>query len=132
MLSESWRSYISDIEHTEPWPDPGLAAFVRNADLMIYDGMFSEAEYDRCRGWGHSTWQKGVELCQSANVGALAIFHLYPGHDDAYLRGVETEMQRVMPAAFVARERQMLSFAPILAAAGAVAEPANAAKVPAE
>ena len=48
-------------------------------------------------GWGHSTWQKGVELCQAADVKALAIFHLYPGHDDVYLRGVEAEMQRVMP-----------------------------------
>jgi phosphoribosyl 1,2-cyclic phosphodiesterase len=123
--------YISDIEHTELWPDPGLAAFVRGSDLVIYDGMFSEAEYDRCRGWGHSTWQKGVELCQAANVRALAIFHLYPGHDDVYLRGVEAEMQRVMPSAFVAREGQTLSYAPV-APAGAVAEPANAAKVAAE
>ncbi len=62
--------------------------------------MFSEAEYDRCQGWGHSTWQKGVELCQAANVKALAIFHLFPGHDDVYLRGVEAEMQRLMPTRF--------------------------------
>jgi phosphoribosyl 1,2-cyclic phosphodiesterase len=102
--------YISDIEHTEPWPDPGLAAFVRGADLVIYDGMFSQTEYDRCRGWGHSTWQKGIELCQKAGAKALAIFHLYPGHDDTYLRGVEAEMQAVMPSAFMARERQTMSF----------------------
>jgi phosphoribosyl 1,2-cyclic phosphodiesterase len=121
--------YISDIEHSEAWPDASLTGFVRNADLMIYDGMFSEAEYPRCRGWGHSTWQKGVELAQAANVKALAIFHLYPGHDDAFLRAQEAEMQAVMPTAFVARERQ--SF--ILDASGrqAVADWPKAAKVPA-
>lgn len=121
--------YISDIEHTDPWPDPELSAFVRGADLVIYDGMFSQSEYDRCRGWGHSTWQKGVELCRGADVRGLGIFHLYPGHDDAYLTAVEAEMQAVMPGAFVARERQALSFP---CAEEEVAAPADAAKVPAE
>jgi phosphoribosyl 1,2-cyclic phosphodiesterase len=101
--------YISDIEHSDPWPDPGLTAFVRGADLMIYDGMFAESEYPECRGWGHSTWHKGVDLCRAADVKALAIFHLYPGHTDAMLRGMEAEMQTLMPTAFVARERQALA-----------------------
>ena len=121
--------YISDLEHSEPWPDPDLTAFVRNADLMIYDGMFSEAEYPNCRGWGHSTWHKGVELAQAAGVKALAIFHLYPGHDDASIKAAEAEMQILMPTAFVARERQSVSLAPVLGEA--VAERAQAAKVPA-
>ncbi|AWM88889.1 MBL fold metallo-hydrolase [Microvirga sp. 17 mud 1-3] len=121
--------YISDLEHSDPWPDPGLTAFVRDADLMIYDGMFSEAEYSRCRGWGHSTWEKGVELAKAANVKSLAIFHLYPGHDDTFLKDAEAEMQKVMPSAFVARERQTVSFAPVTGEA--VAERANPAKVPA-
>ena len=61
-------------------------------------------------GWGHSTWQKGVELCQAAEVKALAIFHLYPGHNDAALSAAEAEMQAVMPTAFIARERQAFTF----------------------
>jgi len=121
--------YISDLEHSDPWPDPALTAFVRDTDLMIYDGMFSEVEYSRCRGWGHSTWEKGVELAKAANVKSLAIFHLYPGHDDAFLKAAEAEMQTVMPSAFVARERQTVSFAPVTGEA--VAERANPAKVPA-
>lgn len=104
--------YISDVEHSEPWPDPDLARFVRNADLMIFDGMFSEMEYPSCRGWGHSTWEKGVELARMAGVKALAIFHLYPGHDDAFLKAAEAELKAAMPTAFIARERQTLVFAP--------------------
>ncbi len=102
--------YISDVEHSEPWPDPGLSRFIEGSDLVLYDGMFSEAEYSTCKGWGHSTWQKGVELCQASDVKALAIFHLYPGHSDSVLKGVEAEMQHVMPSAFIARERQAFSF----------------------
>lgn len=101
--------YISDLEHSEPWPDPGLVDFIRDADLVIYDGMFCESEYSNCRGWGHSTWQKGVELAQSAGARALAIFHLYPGHDDAFLKEAEAAMQTHMPTAFVARERQLVT-----------------------
>ena len=123
--------YISDIEHSDPWPDPALAAFVRGADLMIYDGMFSETEYPSCRGWGHSTWQKGVELCRAADVKALGIFHLYPGHDDAYLRAAEAEMRAVMPTAFIARERQLMTYEPV-ATQETVAVRSGAVKVPAE
>jgi phosphoribosyl 1,2-cyclic phosphodiesterase len=123
--------YISDIEHTAPWPDPSLSAFVRGADLMIYDGMFTESEYTGCKGWGHSTWQKGVELCRAADVKALAIFHHYPGHDDTYLKALEAEMQAVMPTAFVARERQAVSLAPVRAQE-TVAAPCDGVKVPAE
>ena len=105
--------YISDIEHSEPWPPPDLRDFVHGADLVIYDGMFSETEYIRCQGWGHSTWQKGVALAQAAAVQHLAIFHLHPQHDDAYLHGVEREIMAAMPSAFLAREGCVLSYPPI-------------------
>lgn len=123
--------YLSDLEHTDPWPDPGLAAFVRGADLVIYDGMFVDAEFPCRAGWGHSTWTKGVELCRAGGVEALAIVHHSPGRNDAALRQIEAELQAVMPTAFLARERQALAFRaddsePVVAVGG------NAAKVPAE
>jgi len=121
--------YISDLEHSDNWPDPGLMQFVRDADLVIYDGMFSDSEYPSCRGWGHSTWQKGVELAQQAGVKALAIFHHYPGHDDDFLKAAEAQLQAAMPTAFVARERQTIAFAP--ANEEQVTDPPEPAKVPA-
>ncbi|MFL5113790.1 MAG: MBL fold metallo-hydrolase, partial [Microvirga sp.] len=42
---------------------------------------------------------------------ALAIFHLHPAHDDAFLRAAEAEMKTVMPTAFVAREGQAVTLA---------------------
>jgi phosphoribosyl 1,2-cyclic phosphodiesterase len=101
--------YVSDLEHSEPWPDAGLTEFIRDADLVIYDGMFSDDEYPGCRGWGHSTWEKGVELAKAANVKSLAVFHHYPGHDDMFLKAAEATMQIAMPSAFVARERQVIT-----------------------
>lgn len=105
--------YLSDCEHTDPWPDPALTGFVRGADLVIYDGMFSESEYTSCQGWGHSTWQHGVSLCRAAGAAALAVFHLHPMHDDAYLRAMEQELKAAMPTAFIAREGQSVAFDPV-------------------
>jgi phosphoribosyl 1,2-cyclic phosphodiesterase len=105
--------YVSDLEHSEPWPQPHLVRFVRGADLVIYDAMFSENDYPACRGWGHSTWKAGVALCRAADVGALAIYHTMPSHDDAVMRGIEAAAQAEMPTAFVAREGTSLAFAPV-------------------
>jgi phosphoribosyl 1,2-cyclic phosphodiesterase len=102
--------YVSDIEHETPWPPEPLRRFVEGADLVIYDGMFSEAEYGRCRGWGHSTWQAGVALCREAGAKRVALFHLHPLHDDATLLAVESELRKAMPGSFIAREGQSLSF----------------------
>lgn len=103
--------YISDIEHSEPWPPPDLVRFVGAADLVVYDGMFTEDEYPRCKGWGHSTWQKGVDLAEAAQARALAIVHLYPEHDDDTLRAMEADLKRAMPSAFIAREGQSVALA---------------------
>ncbi len=53
-----------------------------------------------------------MDLSKASGVKALAVFHLYPGHDDAYLKAAEAEMQAVMPTAFMARERQCFTFEP--------------------
>lgn len=102
--------YLSDLEHTTPWPDPALVAFAQGADLVIYDAMFSEAEYCGCHGWGHSTWNAGLELAKAANVKAFGIFHLHPRHDDAHMDEIERQAKAVFPGAFVTREGMTLSY----------------------
>jgi phosphoribosyl 1,2-cyclic phosphodiesterase len=114
-LEHNGRSvcYISDIEHTIPWPPADLVRFIEGTDLVIYDGMFSEEEYCACIGWGHSTWQKGVALAQAANAKGLAIFHHHPSHEDDHLREVEAAVKAAMPTAFLAREGQSLVYAAV-------------------
>lgn len=104
--------YLSDLEHTIPWPDPALVEFVRDADLIIFDGMFCDNDYTDCKGWGHSTWNKGIELCRAGEVKSMAIFHLNPCYDDGQLNIIEREMQREMPTAFIARERHSVDLEP--------------------
>lgn len=89
--------YITDTEHREGERDKTIVELCRGADIMIYDSSYTDAEYPRYRGWGHSTWQEGVRLADAAGVGTLAIFHHDPSHDDAFMDGVAHEAAALRP-----------------------------------
>ena len=56
-----------------------------DADLLIHDAQYTDEEYARCIGWGHSTYRHAFEF--AARVGAKRIvpFHHDPSHDDETL-----------------------------------------------
>ena len=83
--------YITDTEHRPGAIDRTIVDLCRGADVMIYDSSYTDAEYDRYKGWGHSTWQEGVRIADAAQVGTLAIFHHDPSHGDAFMDDVARE-----------------------------------------
>jgi phosphoribosyl 1,2-cyclic phosphodiesterase len=103
--------YISDVEHRPGIIDDDLVTFCHEADLVIYDTMFNESEFMNCRGWGHSTWAAGVELCRAADAKALAATHHHIGHTDDMLDNVAAQVKSALPGSFVAREGQVVRFA---------------------
>ena len=46
------------------------AVLARDADVMIYDGMYTDAAYPNHVGWGHSSWQQGCRVADAAGVSA--------------------------------------------------------------
>ncbi|MBI4851612.1 MAG: MBL fold metallo-hydrolase [Acidobacteria bacterium] len=102
-------AYITDYEHFDHRDEP-LVEFVKDADAMIYDSAFNEAEYVTKQGWGHSTWEQGVKLAQAGNVKFLVISHHEPTHDDSYMEKVEIEAKEVFPNSTVAREKHEFWF----------------------
>jgi phosphoribosyl 1,2-cyclic phosphodiesterase len=97
-------AYLTDTEHVADAPDPELVAFIRDADLVIYDATYTDEELPRFRGYGHSTWQHGVRLCEASGAKRLAIFHHSPLRSDAELDTIEEAAQLIFPGAFVARD----------------------------
>jgi phosphoribosyl 1,2-cyclic phosphodiesterase len=89
--------YITDTEHRGDGPDKTIVELCRDADVMIYDSSYTDDEYARYRGWGHSTWQEGVRIANAAQVGTLAIFHHDPSHDDAFMDVVAREAAMARP-----------------------------------
>jgi len=99
---------ITDHEHGNPEIDAALPDFVRGADIMIYDAMFTDEEYERFKGWGHSTWQKAVELAKAADVKVPVLFHHDPCRSDDELDEIGMAAQGVYPATLVASEGMIL------------------------
>jgi phosphoribosyl 1,2-cyclic phosphodiesterase len=100
--------YLTDTEHVPGQLDQNILGLIENADLVVYDSMFTEDEYAARVGWGHSTWQAGADLCDAANAKTLVIFHHDPDHDDAFMDRIATEANQRRPGTVVAREGMVL------------------------
>jgi phosphoribosyl 1,2-cyclic phosphodiesterase len=82
---------LAEAEHTERF-----VRFFRDADLVIFDAMYSLADAISVKAdWGHSSNIVGVELCQMAGVRHLCLFHHEPVFDDAAIDAVLAETRRL-------------------------------------
>lgn len=97
-------SYISDTEHIQGEDDQNVLKLMHNADLVIYDAMYTEEEFIHKKGWGHSTWNEGLRLAQKAGAKKLALFHHDPNHTDRMLLDIEEKAQKIWPNCFMARQ----------------------------
>jgi len=59
-----------------------MVEFLQGCDLAIMDTQYTEEEYAKHVGWGHSSVDSVVSLALDANVGKLLLFHHDPNHDD--------------------------------------------------
>ena len=105
--------YISDNEHYKVL-DTTLLGFVFDADLLIYDAMYTndeyagEGPYPSKTGWGHSTWEEAVALAQAAEIGQLALYHHAVYRTDEDLAAIEAKAQAIFPATVAAREGMVI------------------------
>jgi phosphoribosyl 1,2-cyclic phosphodiesterase len=100
--------YVTDTEHREGQLDRTIVELIRDSQIVIYDATYTEEEYPTYRGWGHSTWNEGVRLCEAAGAGRLVAFHHDPEHDDAQMDAIAAAMERARPGSVVAREGLVL------------------------
>jgi len=62
-----------------------IVRFVAEADLLVADGQYTDAEYPKKKGWGHATCTTAVDLAIQARVKQLAIYHHDPMHSDEFI-----------------------------------------------
>lgn len=89
--------YSTDGEHRleSDAATEGMVAFYRDADLVIFDAMYSLSEMiDSKRDWGHSSNTIGADLCLRARAKHYCMFHHEPAYDDDTLHAVLGETQR--------------------------------------
>ena len=89
--------YSTDSEHKleNPADTENVLGLIRDADLLIFDAMYSLAEATSVKeDWGHSSNITGVELSQMAGVKHLCLFHHEPIYNDARIEAIFKETQR--------------------------------------
>ncbi|MEJ8474013.1 MBL fold metallo-hydrolase [Roseibium algae] len=99
---------VTDHEHGDAEIDANVRRFVKDVDYMIYDAMFTDEEYLIYKGWGHSTWQKGLELAKQAGVKTPVLFHHDPRHSDDAMDAIGRAAEKVFPGTLIAFEGMVI------------------------
>jgi len=60
-------------------------SFIKDADLLIADGQYTDDEYESKVGFGHTSIPVILDIAHSQKVKQLAIFHHEPQHSDSML-----------------------------------------------
>jgi phosphoribosyl 1,2-cyclic phosphodiesterase len=97
-------AYVTDVEIGAGAPDPALIALVKDVSLLILDTTYTAEELPAHAGWGHSSWQQGVELANTAGAGRLCLFHHDPDHGDDLMDKIAAKAAAARPGTVVARE----------------------------
>lgn len=95
--------YATDFEHGSDL-DAVLHEHARNADVLICDTQYTPHEYEKHKGWGHSTWRHAAELAGKINAKQLVLFHHDPTHTDHAMAAIQHEARREFPETAAAWE----------------------------
>lgn len=99
---------VTDVEHVPGTPDPAVLDLIRGADLVLYDACYTDEEFDRFRGFGHSTWQEGVRLANLAGVRQIGLIHHATWRSDSDLLQMEAMAKADHSGAFFGRDLQVI------------------------
>ncbi|MCQ2966380.1 MAG: MBL fold metallo-hydrolase [Alphaproteobacteria bacterium] len=102
-------AYVSDTEHYPDKDDENVLSLMKDADVVIYDTTYTDKDYCKFVGWGHSTPSIGLELAKKANAKKLVLFHHNPAYTDKDLANFEQEIQKTSPTTIYAREGLVLN-----------------------
>jgi phosphoribosyl 1,2-cyclic phosphodiesterase len=86
---EDGKSFVFLTDNELSFKHPGglefqeYAKFSSGADLLIHDAEFTEKDYTRTKGWGHSLYLDGLRLASEAGVRRFGMFHHNQERDDA-------------------------------------------------
>lgn len=74
--------FLPDSPHYDAHYVSQLTAFLDKADVLITDCTYTDEEYERKVGWGHSCVSQVAKLAHDAGVETLYLFHHDPDQND--------------------------------------------------
>ena len=82
-------------------PCQAVEAFAQDADVLVHEATFIEADRDRARETGHSTARQAAEIARDAGVRLLVLTHLSTRY---FPREIRDEAREVFPGTVVPRD----------------------------
>jgi phosphoribosyl 1,2-cyclic phosphodiesterase len=105
FADEKKITYLMDNEYSEPQCSE-LLDFSKTADLVVWDGMFTDAELPNHVGWGHSTIEEASRFANNADIKKLAVAHHAPVRTDEELLSFENK--KLSSKVYFARDNTIL------------------------
>jgi phosphoribosyl 1,2-cyclic phosphodiesterase len=82
--------------------------FSKDADILIHDSQFTQTEYEKHMGWGHSSYDIAINTAIQAAAKKLIFYHHDPARTDWQLDNLEKNYQSLIAdkglEVFMARE----------------------------
>ena len=85
-----------------------IVNFLKGVDILIHDAQYTQDEYPRHFGWGHSSCEHAVETAKAAGIGKLVFFHHDPVHTDSQLLQIEKSYANNIPAQIIMAKEGMV------------------------
>ena len=83
--------YATDFEHMPNGCDD-LIHFASDCDLLLYDAQYKSEEYEKYKGYGHSTPEAGLNIAREANSKKILFIHHSPVRSDEELSEMELNL----------------------------------------
>lgn len=74
-----------------------FAEFCDGAHTLILDAQYSDEEYPRHVGWGHSTNTQAARFAAEVGAERLLLTHHDPAHDDGVIDAMVAQAQKILP-----------------------------------
>lgn len=101
--------YATDNEPGNPEMDRSLRELAAGADIFINDAQYSPEQLAGPRkGWGHSSWQEGVNVAREVGARNLILFHHDPDSSDRIVDGLLREARQQLASAWGASEGMVM------------------------
>jgi len=90
--------FITDNEIASDKPDitrEELVNFCQGANCLVHDAQFTDEEYKKRKGWGHSTYEQVIQLAKDSKAQSVGFFHHDPNRKDEDLNKIENRYKKM-------------------------------------
>lgn len=70
--------------------------FFKDTDILIHDAQYTQADYNKKHGWGHSCYIDTINTAIDANVKELYLFHHDPNYDDDAITAIHQHANKII------------------------------------